>query len=94
MSADMWTAVLGLYFAVSLLTFAAYAIDKSAARHHRWRTRETTLHLFSLAGGWPGAWLAQRTLRHKSSKRAFKSIYRMTILINCVFLGGMLYYFS
>ncbi|MBL8421138.1 MAG: cold shock and DUF1294 domain-containing protein, partial [Dechloromonas sp.] len=47
--------LLGFYAFVSLIAFAAYALDKSAARSGRWRTAESTLHLLSLVGGWPGA---------------------------------------
>jgi uncharacterized membrane protein YsdA (DUF1294 family) len=67
---------------MSLITFIAYAIDKSAAQNGRWRTQESTLHLFSLMGGWPGAFFAQTTLRHKSSKEEFKSVYWITVLLN------------
>lgn len=76
-----------LVFAVvaglSLLAFVAYALDKHAARTGRWRTKESTLHLFALAGGWPGAWAAQRLLRHKSSKRSFLLVYRATVVLHC-----------
>lgn len=76
-----------LVFAVvaglSLLAFLAYALDKHAARAGRWRTKESTLHLFALAGGWPGAWAAQRLLRHKSSKRSFLLVYRATVALHC-----------
>ena len=67
---------------MSLLTFIAYAIDKSAAKAQRWRTPETTLHLLALAGGWPGALLAQRWLRHKSAKRKFLAVFWLTVLLN------------
>ena len=60
----------GAYGLVSLVTFIAYAIDKSAAQANRWRTRESTLHLLAMLGGWPGALLAQHALRHKSRKLA------------------------
>ena len=40
------------------------------------------LHLWSLAGGWPAAWWAQRLLRHKSSKAAFLRIYWLTVLLH------------
>ena len=49
----------GWYVAVSLVAFLVYAKDKWAARGGRWRTEESTLHLLSLAGGWPGALAAQ-----------------------------------
>lgn len=56
----------GLYIVMSIVTFIAYAIDKSAAQNNRWRTKESTLHLFAVIGGWPGAFFAQNMLRHKS----------------------------
>lgn len=40
-----------IYMAASLLTFIMYAADKSAAKKGLWRTKESTLHLLSLAGG-------------------------------------------
>lgn len=39
-----WTLV-GLYAAASFVTFMVYGFDKSAARHDRWRTSESRLHL-------------------------------------------------
>ncbi|MCB5208146.1 DUF1294 domain-containing protein [Methylovorus mays] len=75
-------AVLGLYLAASVVTFGAYAIDKSAARHHRQRTAENTLHLLALLGGWPGALAGQRLFRHKTAKRSFMIIFWVTVLIN------------
>jgi uncharacterized membrane protein YsdA (DUF1294 family)/cold shock CspA family protein len=75
------------YAALSLVTFTAYAIDKAAAKRDAWRTAENTLHLLGLAGGWPGALIAQQTLRHKSKKAAFRTTFSATALINCaVFL--------
>ncbi|WP_240804993.1 cold shock and DUF1294 domain-containing protein [Cupriavidus oxalaticus] len=38
----------------SLITFFAYADDKTRASRNTWRTPETTLHLLALCGGWPG----------------------------------------
>ncbi len=78
--------VAGLYVVMSFIAYVAYAIDKSAAKSGRWRTKESTLHLLSIIGGWPGAYLAQNKLRHKSSKSEFKSIYWVTVFIN---LGGL-----
>jgi len=82
-------AVLALYLLASLLSFFAYAFDKSAARRQQWRTRESTLHLFALLGGWPGALAAQRLLRHKSAKASFQLGYWFTVLLNCAALGWL-----
>ena len=75
--------ILALYIVGSLFTFIMYAADKSAARKGNWRTKESTLHLLSLAGGWPGALIAQQKLRHKSKKQSFRSVFWVTVLINC-----------
>ena len=72
-----------VYLVLSLATFLAYALDKSAAVAGRSRTPEKILHLFGLAGGWPGALLAQQLLRHKSSKRAFQTVFWITVTLNC-----------
>lgn len=74
--------VLIAYFLVSVLTFLAYAWDKSSARNGRWRTEEFTLHVMSLLGGWPGALAAQRILRHKSAKREFLFVFWITAILN------------
>lgn len=83
-------ALIGLYLVASTITFLAYAIDKSASQNNRWRTKENTLHLFSLAGGWPGALLAQQTLHHKSKKEEFQTYFLTTVIANCFTLGWLL----
>jgi uncharacterized membrane protein YsdA (DUF1294 family)/cold shock CspA family protein len=86
------SAVLGLYFVSSTVAFIAYALDKSAARHDRWRTQESTLHLFALLGGWPGALAAQRLLHHKSKKRSFQIAFWVTVILNCGALGWLFFF--
>lgn len=82
-------AVLGLYLAASSIAFGAYAFDKSAARNDQWRIQESTLHLFALIGGWPGALAAQRLLRHKSKKQSFQLVFWATVVLNCGALGWL-----
>lgn len=75
--------VLYLYLGVSAFTFLVYAKDKWAARKDRWRTKEKTLHLLALIGGWPGAMIAQQVFRHKSRKDAFRFTFWLTVVFNC-----------
>lgn len=80
----------GFYLAASLLAFVLYAWDKSAAEKRHWRTKESTLHLIALVGGWPGALLAQKVLRHKSRKASFQVFFWVTVVLNCAVLGYFL----
>jgi uncharacterized membrane protein YsdA (DUF1294 family) len=82
-------AVLALYLVASLVAFFAYAFDKSAALRNQWRTQESTLHLFALLGGWPGALAAQRLLRHKTAKASFQATFWVTVVLNCGALGWL-----
>jgi uncharacterized membrane protein YsdA (DUF1294 family)/cold shock CspA family protein len=83
--------IVAAYFALSVVTFFAYAWDKSSARMGLWRTPESTLHLLSLAGGWPGALAAQRLLRHKSVKQEFLSGFWFTVFMNVLAVGYLVW---
>ncbi len=72
------------YLAMSLVCFASYALDKSAARSGERRTPESTLLMLGLFGGWPGAVLAQQWLRHKTVKQPFRRMFRFTVAVNLV----------
>lgn len=79
-----------LYLGGSTLTFILYANDKSKAKRGAWRTPESTLHLFALAGGWPGAAIAQQTLRHKSQKKEFRFVFWLTVIANFCALAWLM----
>lgn len=82
-------ALFGAYLGMSLLTFFAYAVDKSAARNDRRRTPEQTLHMLALGCGWPGALVAQQLLRHKSKKASFRNAFWLTVTLNCAALAWL-----
>ena len=81
-SLPVW--VHGLYLGLSVVTFVVYAVDKRAAGTGRRRVSENTLHLLALAGGWPGAIVAQQALRHKTAKRSFRRVFWLTVAANIV----------
>jgi uncharacterized membrane protein YsdA (DUF1294 family) len=83
-------AALALYLGASMVTFIAYWFDKSAARKAQWRTPENTLQLLGLIGGWPGALIAQRVLRHKTRKLSFQIVCWTTVVLNCSVLLWLL----
>ena len=57
---------------VSWMTYMMYSRDKKQATSAGSRIPESTLHTAELLGGWPGAFLAQRRLRHKCSKVSYQ----------------------
>jgi len=79
------------YWLMSLATFILYAIDKSKAKKGKWRIQESTLHIFSIFCGWPGAVLAQQFLRHKSLKTSFRFGFWCTVVVN---LTALSYWFN
>jgi uncharacterized membrane protein YsdA (DUF1294 family)/cold shock CspA family protein len=78
--------VLGVYVLASVLAYVAYANDKRAAQTGRWRTKEATLLLLGLAGGWPGGLIAQQQFRHKTKKGEFQALFWLTVGLNCAAL--------
>ncbi|GHE88179.1 DUF1294 domain-containing protein [Thalassotalea profundi] len=84
------STVVFYYFGCSMFTYIIYAVDKAKAQRGEWRTSESALHTLALIGGWPGAAVAQQTLRHKSQKKAFRSVFWLTVIINCGVLSWLL----
>lgn len=55
----------------SVVTFAAYAIDKTQARRGGWRIPELALHGMAIAGGAIGGWFGLLGFHHKTRKPIF-----------------------
>lgn len=88
----MLTVVAGYLVAVvalSLLTFVCYGWDKSCAVRGARRVPESTLHLLSLLGGWPGALVGQQHFRHKTRKWSFQSAFWLTVVMHCGGVGAV-----
>jgi len=66
----MWA--LGIYAGMSVIAAGAALLDKRAARRGTWRTRERTLHVIDLLGGWPGGVATRRLIRHKTRDLRFR----------------------
>jgi uncharacterized membrane protein YsdA (DUF1294 family) len=81
-STALLASIAGLYLLTSLVCLALYGLDKRASRRGQRRISERTLLLWGLAGGWPGAWLAQRWWRHKTAKASFRWRFLLTVVVN------------
>jgi len=80
--------ILVLYGISSSITYGLYALDKIRAQQREWRISENTLHLLELAGGWPGALLAQEYKRHKTVKTSYQLMFWFMVGGNLVLLIG------
>ena len=76
--------IAAVYLGASSIAFFVYKKDKLAAQQNTWRTPESTLHFLALAGGWPGALLAQQYIRHKCTKLEFRIVFWGTVILNVV----------
>jgi uncharacterized membrane protein YsdA (DUF1294 family) len=77
-----WLAAYGVV--ISLATYAVYGADQDSAQDKtsKWRAPEKLLHGLELAGGWPGAFLAQRRLRHKCSKLSYQIVFWLIVSVH------------
>ena len=80
---QLWGAVgmvlLGLMVAASLVAAGANVFDKKRAKAGGRRVPEATLHLMEACGGWPGAFLAQRWVRHKVAKGRYQVVFWLIV---------------
>lgn len=83
----LWLA--SAYGVASVVCFIVYAADKSAAVQHRRRIPERTLLLLGLACGWPGGFVAQRCLRHKTAKTSFQTAFWCSVIVNVAAVGWL-----
>jgi uncharacterized membrane protein YsdA (DUF1294 family) len=81
--------IIGLYALMSVVCYLCYFIDKRAAVQGLWRIPEKSLHTLELLGGWPGALLAQRTLRHKNRKPAYQLVFWLIVGLHVVGLAQL-----
>ncbi|SFS02477.1 Uncharacterized membrane protein YsdA, DUF1294 family [Microbacterium sp. cf046] len=79
-----------VYAVASVITFAAYGADKSAARRGAHRVSEQTLLTLGVLGGWPGALVAQQVFRHKTRKRSFRRAFWTSVVANVVVLIALI----
>lgn len=87
---QLWWPVAGAYVGMSFFTYSTYKQDKLAAKTASWRTTELTLISLGLIGGWPGALVAQRRLRHKTRKIEFQLGFWVSVATNVAVLAWLM----
>ena len=59
-------------FAINIVSFFLYGIDKYKAKKNKWRISEATLLMMAVIGGSIGAWVGMRLWHHKTMHKKFK----------------------
>ena len=59
-------------FAINIVSFFLYGIDKYKAKKNKWRIPEATLLMIAVIGGSIGAWGGMRLWHHKTMHKKFK----------------------
>ena len=75
----------------SMVTFAAYAIDKRQARRHGWRIPEVALHGLALVGGSIGGWLGLLGLHHKTRHPLFPLLLAVALTAQIVIGSSLMH---
>ena len=66
-------------FAINIVSFFLYGIDKYKAKKNKWRISEASLLLMAVIGGSIGAWVGMRIWHHKTMHKKFK--YGIPVII-------------
>jgi len=80
--------LIGALAGINLATIVLYGYDKAVAGGTRRRVPENVLHLAAIAGGSPGALLAQVLFRHKTVKVSFRRVYWLIVAFQIVAIGA------
>ena len=67
----VWKICILYLVLVNILAFALMGIDKSKAKHHKWRIQERTLFGSAFMGGSVGALYGMHFFRHKTKHKSF-----------------------
>ena len=82
-----------VYAVASGVAFVTYAADKARSETGGRRVPERVLHALALAGGWPGAAVAQQWFRHKTRKARFQVVFWLIVAAH-VGIAVAWYYFQ
>lgn len=71
MTIDIKTVFAAYFIILNIVGFVMSAVDKSAAKRHKWRVPEKDLFAVSLLGGAVGTLISMLIFRHKTKHKRF-----------------------
>ncbi len=79
-----------LFSAINAATFLLYGLDKLLAVTRSRRIPERTLQFTAFLAGSPGALLAMKVFRHKTSKSSFQFVLAILVLVQVLTILAIL----
>jgi uncharacterized membrane protein YsdA (DUF1294 family) len=68
----LYEIILSYLLMINIFTMYTFFLDKSKAKNKKWRIKERTLFLLSIAGGSLGAIIGMKLFKHKTKHWYFK----------------------
>lgn len=81
------------FLLANVLTLVVYGADKIAAHKACRRVPESTLLVFGVVGGWPGAIVGQQLFRHKTQKQPFRTWFIISVMLNIAILVAVYWFY-
>ena len=81
-----WSVLACWLLSANVVAFALWSYDKIAAKRKGWRVPEAALHIMSLLGATPAAFIGMKFMRHKSMKLHFAILYSVLFLLQIAIL--------
>ncbi len=81
-----WNALGAWLLSANVVALLLWFFDKTQAKRSGWRVPEAALHIMSLLGATPAAFIGMKFLRHKSMKLHFAIIYSVLFLLQLALL--------
>lgn len=77
------------YLVLNAVTFLLMGWDKRQSQKRGRRISEKSLLLLGILGGFFGAWVGMRLLRHKTKHHYFAAVYLASFLLHIVIIWGL-----
>lgn len=74
------------YLLITVVTFAAYGIDKRKSIRNQWRIPERVLISLSFLGGFLGAIAGMSVFRHKTKKLKFRILIPISAILHIILI--------
>ena len=80
------------YLLITIVTFAAYGIDKRKAIKNQWRIPERVLISLAFLGGFLGAIAGMSIFRHKTKHTSFRILVPVCMILQFILIAAGAYF--